>query len=129
MNRWIYFNPNPKNQQVGDCPVRAIAKALNMTWEEAYTALCVEGMRLGDMPSADRVWGAFLRRHGFSRRAVPDTCPDCYTVAAFCREHPEGTFILTPHAHVLTVIDGDWYDSWDSGNAVPTNYWRRDYHV
>jgi hypothetical protein len=22
------------------------------------------------------------------------------------------------------VIDGDWYDSWDSGNEVPTYFWK-----
>jgi hypothetical protein len=27
--------------------------------------------------------------------------------------------------HVVTVIDGDWYDSWNSGDISPTFYLER----
>ena len=63
MARWVYFNPNPEGKRVGDCAVRALCKALGQDWEQVYTGLCLEGFALGDMPSADRVWGAYLRRH------------------------------------------------------------------
>lgn len=28
-----YFNPNPEGKQVGDCTVRAIAKATGKSWD------------------------------------------------------------------------------------------------
>lgn len=78
-----------------------------------------------DMPSANHVWGAYLRRCGFVRQIVPNECPDCYTVADFCRDHPEGLFVLAISGHVVAVEDGDWWDTWDSGNEIPVYYWMR----
>ena len=122
-----YYNPNPAGKSVGDCPVRAISKALGKSWEEVYTGLCLEGFRLGDMPNADSVWGPFLRHHGFRRHLLPEDCPDCYTVADFARDNPKGTFILSmPGHHVLCVVDGDWFDSWDSGGECPVYYWSKE---
>ena len=28
--------------------------------------------------------------------------------------------------NVIAVIDGDYYDSWDSGNEVPIYYWKQE---
>ena len=78
-----YYNPNPKNKRVGDCTVRAISKALGQEWEVTYAGLLAEGFRLCDMPSANHVWGAYLRKKGFRRDILPDECPDCYTVHDF----------------------------------------------
>jgi hypothetical protein len=78
-----YFNPNPAGLKVGDCTVRAIAKATGKSWDEIYIGLCLQGLILGDLPSANSVWGAYLRQHGFTRNVIPDTCPDCYTVDRF----------------------------------------------
>lgn len=78
------------------------------------------------MPSANHVWGAYLRRHGFRRYALPDVCPDCYTVADFCRDHPSGVYVLALSGHVVCVEDGDYYDTWDSGAEVPAYYWQKE---
>lgn len=32
---WEYFNPNPAGRMVGDCSVRAISAALDVSWDEA----------------------------------------------------------------------------------------------
>ena len=78
-----------------------------------------------DMPSANRVWGAYLRDKGFRRDLLPDECPDCYTVRDFCEDHPKGKYILAIEGHVVAVLDGKYYDSWDSGNETPIYYWKR----
>ena len=122
---YIEFNNNPVGRRVGDCSVRAIAKALDMGWEAAYIALVINGLQMGDMPSSDSVWGALLRQHGFSRKAIPDTCPTCYTARDFCEEHPHGTYVLAFGGHVATVVDGDLFDSWDSSMEIPQYVWYR----
>lgn len=78
-----------------------------------------------DMPSANYVWGSYLRRCGWNRSAIPNSCPDCYTVADFAAEHPDGTYILAMATHVLCVENGDWLDTWDSGDEVPLYYWQK----
>lgn len=123
MSRFLYYNPNPKGRQVGDCTVRAISCALDQEWGKVYADLCLQGYEMGDMPSSDAVWGAYLRRQGFRRHLLPDTCPDCYTVEEFAAEHPQGVYILSLSGHVVTVVDGMYYDTWESGDKIPLFYW------
>ena len=80
---WIKYNPNPVARMVDDCAVRAISKALDVDWEQAHILLDINSINMGDMPHANSVWGSVLRQNGFYRKAIPDTCPDCYTAAEF----------------------------------------------
>ena len=121
---WQKWNPNPiANDHAGDCAVRAIAKALDLTWEQAYIRLSLNGFLMAEIPNADLVWGAVLREAGLSREVVPNSCPNCYTVEDFCNDHPEGTFVVKSENHVATVVDGVLYDSWDSSRNIPYYYW------
>lgn len=125
---YAYFNPNPAGRRsVGDCTVRALAKVLGQTWEETYAGLALEGFLRGDLPNADSVWGPYLQRHGFARRWLPDECPDCCTVEQFAEDNPQGVFILSmPGRHVVAVVDGRYFDSWDSGGEIPAYYWTKE---
>lgn len=123
---WIKYNANPAGRQVGDCTVRAISKAMGREWEKTYSGLAVQGLMLADMPSANHVWGAYLKHNGFRRYIIPDSCPDCYTVKDFCRDHPKGMYILAIDGHVVAVQDGNYYDTWDSGNEIPIYYWQKE---
>lgn len=122
---YIEYNPNPVGRRVGDCAVRAVAKALDVDWETAYLMLVANGFAMGDVISSDSVWGATLRQNGFYRAALPDTCPDCYTAEDFCRDHPLGVFVLGYGGHTATVVNGDLYDSWDSSEETPQFFWYR----
>jgi len=120
---FIYYQPNPCGRSVGDCSVRAISAALSIGWEEAFDLLTKFAKNMCDMPSSDQVWGAVLRAHGFYKVAIANTCPNCYTVADFCIDHPNGVYVLGLGGHVTTVINGDIYDSWDSSNEIPIYMW------
>ena len=123
---WIRTNRNPVGKQVGDCVVRAISKACDKDWHDVYAALTVQGYMMCDMPSANAVWGAYLRRIGFRRHMIPNTCPDCYSLEAFCADHPRGTYLVAFGSHVAAVQDGDYYDTWDSGQEVPIYYFSKE---
>jgi len=123
---WEMFQPNPAGRNVGDCSIRAVAKALNVDWETAYARVALAGFLMGDMPSSDSVWGAVLRQNGFYREVIPNTCPDCFTAEEFCEAHPNGTYVLGFGGHAATVVDGTLYDSWDSRNEIPIYFWRKD---
>ena len=125
MDRWEYYNPNPAGNRVGDCVIRALTKALGKDWNDIYIDLCIEGYISSDMPSANYVWGHYLRQCGWNRSAIPNSCPDCYTVAQFAKDHSDGTYILAMATHVVCVQNGDWLDTWDSGDEVPLYYWQK----
>lgn len=122
---WKRYNPNPVGNRVDDCAVRAISVALNTTWDRAFDLLAVNAKQMGNMMHNDSVWGSVLRQHGFYRKAIPNTCTDCYTARDFCQDHPRGVFVLAFGGHVATVVDGILYDTWDSSSEVPQYYWRR----
>lgn len=124
--KYVYYNPNRKSSSAGDCAIRAVSKALNIDWDKSYALIVVSGFRLGNVPTADSVWGSVLRMRGFTKHTLPNTCPDCYTVKDFCLDHPKGTYVLGTGNHAVTVVDGDYYDLWDSGNEIPIYYWRKE---
>lgn len=122
---WIYYNPNPTERRVEDCAIRAVAKALNVDWEQAFALISSAAFAMGDMPHSNSVWGAVLRQHGFYRKSIPGTCPDCYTAEDFIEDNPKGTFVLGFGRHVATAVDGNLYDSWDSSKEIPQYFWYR----
>lgn len=120
---WVRFENNPHGKSTGDCVVRAISKVLELPWAKAYLDLCVQGLSMSDWGSSNPVWDAYLRERGFVRKIIPNTCPDCYTILDFTADHPEGRYIVATGSHVVAVIDGNIYDSWDSSNEIPTYFY------
>ena len=122
---YISYNANPDGNRVIDCTVRAISTVLNQTWEQTYAGMVVEGMAIYNMPSANVVWNNYLKRKSYKRYIIPDNLPEDYSVRDFCRDNPKGTFLLALSGHVVAVIDGKYYDTWDSGDEIPIYYWHR----
>ena len=120
-----FCNPNPEKRIVGDCVIRANSILLDQGWEKTYDEIVDFGRRMYDMPSSNEVWAEYLYANNFTRKIIPDTCPMCYTVKAFCEDNPHGEFMLAMGSHVVTVIDGNYYDTWDSGSEVPIYYFKR----
>ena len=121
---WMRCNPNPARKEVPDCVIRAIAIALNMKWIDVYDDLCALGRKEFNVPSADSVWGKYLYKMGFEPFLLPHTCPKCLTINQFTKIFPRGTYIIGTGSHAVAVIDGDYYDSWDSGNEIPSFFWK-----
>ena len=124
---YSYFNPNPiKNKRVGDCVIRSISKALNQSWEETYIELCLLGYIMGDLPSSNRVWDSYLNTQGFTRHIVSAECLDCYTINDFCKEYPQGTFVIGTGTHCVAIEDGCIFDTWNSGDETPIYFYRKE---
>lgn len=120
---WVEFNNNPLKRRVGDCSVRSIAKALDVDWETAYALLVTNGYAMCDMPSSNIVSNSVLRQHGFKKASVSNKCPDCFSVKDFCELNKRGVYVLYTDGHVVTVVNGDYYDAWDSGDKIPMAIW------
>jgi len=119
---WHKFQPNPAGKDTGDCTVRAICAVTGLPWRAAHDVLCALSGEMADMPDTNAVWWRLLEGIGYHQLYLPNRCPDCYTVMQFAAEHPKGKYVLGPYQHAVAVIDGDWWDSWDSGATVPYYY-------
>ena len=121
---WVKVNPNPANKQVPDCVIRAICVALNKPWLQVSDELYSVARADFSISSDDHVWGHYLYNKGFEPFLLPFECPKCITINDFTKMYPIGTYIIGTGSHAVAVIDGDYYDSWDSGNEVPSFFWR-----
>lgn len=123
---FILFKNNPRGRNVGDCVVRAASKALGISWETAYIDLTMQGYSMADMPSSNSVLNAYLHSKGFRRYVIPNECEDCYSIEQFSIDHPHGTYIVCTGTHTVAIINGDYFDSWPSGDEVPLFYWKKE---
>lgn len=112
-----YYNPNPtKKDDRADCVVRAMCKALDKNWDEAYIELCKLGLELKAMPNDNMTWKEYLERNGFVKHSIKVVKGSRRpTVQSFAKDHKKGTFVLNVANHIVTVVDGYYYDTWDSG--------------
>jgi hypothetical protein len=120
---FIKYNENPYKNDTIDCVMRGIAKFLDMSWDDVYIDLMVEGFVFKDMPHRNYVWDTYLREKGFYKVEIPNTCPDCTTVERFCLDHPRGRYLLGTGSHVVAIVEGNYYDTWDSGQELPVYYY------
>lgn len=120
---WKEYNPNPRgNKYAGDCVIRAIAKAMGKTWETIFVELSLAGFFSGDWGNSNSVWDKYLTDHHFKRYI----CPNCTTVAEFANSHKDGTYILGTGTHAVAVVDGVFFDSWDSGQEMPIYFYAKE---
>lgn len=119
--RFVYFQPNDKDlkDQYGDCTIRALAKALNVSWLEAYDAMipiCREEQtsNIFDVPAKKRA--TLLERLGFTYTGVSNKKGTKRpTVDEFAKAHKNGRYIAMVAHHAVAIVDGKYYDTWDSG--------------
>lgn len=116
---WIYYNANPYGRLTGDCVIRAISVSTGKSWNDIFEGLSRKAYQLKDMPSVNPIWAEYLLENGYSVYDLPDTCPRCYTVKDFAKEHRKGNYVLGTGNHAVTVIDGYYIDNWDCGDEVP----------
>lgn len=120
-----FYNPNPLNKSVGDCVIRALSKALDKSWNDTAIELYIFAYDLKDMPSSNFVWGKFLNNYGFVKKLIPDDCPNCYTINNFVNDFNKGVYVIGTGTHVVTAINGVYYDSWNSGDETPLYYFEK----
>lgn len=120
---YIYYDANPSGSPTGDCVIRAIATITRRPWRDIHWDLAILSNQRCKMMDDNVIWHEYLKNLGFKIYAIQDPC---MRVKDFCNAHPYGEYILGTGRHVVAVIDGDYYDAWDSGNEFPVFYWRKE---
>jgi len=66
-----------------------------------------------------------LERNGFVKRQLPNTCPLCYRVKDFVRDHKHGIYVLGDGTHAIAVVDGYYIDTYDVGDRTVLFYYEK----
>lgn len=124
--RWKEYNPNPKERNIGDCTLRSYCAAFNISWDKAFDIASRVAKENSSMIQyvADKVLTEEFNcvvDEKYNKKTVKGK--DRITVNEFAMSHPYGTYILHVRQHQVTVINGVYWDSWDSGDKkVDTVY-------
>ena len=123
---YVLTNPNPLNNDTGDCVIRAMCIAENREWDDVFLDLMVDAFQKKLIIEDNRLWIEYLHRLGYQRVNIPDTCPDCYLIRDFARDNPQGVYIVGTGTHLVTIINGVIYDTYNSAEKVPIYYFRKE---
>lgn len=120
------YNAHPDDSNIDDCVVRAVSTFYNISWEQAYLMIVLQGYKMKLFPTnRNDVWGTMLHEQGCDFAYISNMCPNCITVEKFANDHPKGRYILGTTTHAIAVVDGVYYDTWDSGQEYPVYYFKK----
>lgn len=121
-------NRNPKGHKTGDCTTRALAGAIGISWEQAFTEqyemalhYCYDNT---DKKSIDRI----LAKHGFLKMKQPRKWDNTkYMVCELDqlltkKQMQEGVFVRVAN-HDTCIVNGRIEDLWNCGHKTVGNYW------
>ncbi len=131
----IRYNANTRGTRTGDCTARAISLAFGIDYHKARKALN-DSAKAHNLANKRPFWEynshsncieVIKQLGGGNLNENKDRTP----VGSFADNHPSGTYIIwcsrdgISHAgnHLVTIIDGKVYDSWDSRNYKVKGYW------
>lgn len=117
---YIFYNPHPEQKLVGDCVKRAFTKATGKDYRQVKIELNRLKKELGQPHfNSDMVWREYLRRNNFTEHKFPAVKGQSRMTVCKLAESTLRTgdvYVCHCAKHLVCVADGDWYDTWDSGD-------------
>lgn len=123
-----YFQPNEKDikDEYGDCVIRSLCKALDMEWLEVFDEITPISREMQVPFNCKPCYSKYLENKGFEYKGISNKKGSKRpTVKSFANEHREGTYVLRLAHHIVTVVDGFYYDTFDSGFYSLYGYWEK----
>ena len=126
---FTYHDANPKNKCTGDCVIRAISTAMNLTWEEVSENLFKYMMKYKQMMSDPKCYTKYLEDNGWIKCSQPKKVNNTkYTGEEFCDRIASSKYVYICHigSHHLTVIkDNKVMDTWNCSRDKVGVYWKK----
>lgn len=123
-----YYNANPKKKEVGDCVVRAVCKATGKEWDEVFKELFDIAMDLKVMPNDKEAYTKYLEEIGFKYNKVSNKKgskrPRVHEIAKTTK-NTEEIIVCNVANHLVTVSEGVYWDTWDSGECCLYGFWSK----
>lgn len=137
--KFEYFNPNPKQRYTrdgkpmkwhkGDCHIRAVAKALDISWKDTLKLEYEEAMRQCDAVGSNKVIDAVLQQNGFKKGRIRQEWVNVHHRRPTFREllnvdmWKDKVIVGYLTRHIATAVNQTVYDTWDCSNEVLWSFW------
>lgn len=128
MKTYQYYQPNKKDlkDEYGDCVIRALTKALDMTWVEIFDEMQPLSREMQVPFNCKPCYQPYILSKGFTYCGISNKKGSKRpTVAQFAKNHPQGTYILRLAHHLVAVKNGQYFDTWDCGAKSLYGYWQK----
>lgn len=131
----IQYNANPYDKNEGDCTIRALSLAYDMQYNLVKSELRSIGNKLNRDFNGIEAIKAFIEKHKYKNfyNNEHDNDLSIGTVEDFANKNRHGTYIVycsnstkqntSKSFHLVAVINGDIYDTWDSSNYYVLGAW------
>lgn len=133
MGRYVFYNPNPKQRyhkdgtpmkwKQCDCTVRALCKVENSNWESVYKLLVGIGLKNYMMPNDPDLLSIAFTEMGYIRHTFKNT--ERIPLKKFATKFKSGSFLAMMPGHIVAVVNGKYYDVFDTGDSYITSYWEK----
>ncbi len=125
-----FYNANPHNKFTDDCVIRALSTAMEQSWKDTFNDLCQISLKYGVMPTDTKCFSRYLKQNGWIKQSQPRKRDNTkYTGKEFIKEilydNAPYTNIIAKIGghHIVAIINGKVYDTWDSTEGCIGNYW------
>lgn len=134
-----YYNANPKNRITGDCTFRAIATAMEKSWNDVVMEMAEMSCRTGYAINDEKGIKKYLEEQGWKKMKQPRKADGTkYTGKEFCEALQDGCASvdagIAPSLcaryvanigghHIVAIVNGKVWDTWDSTRKCIGNYW------
>lgn len=118
---WEYYNPNPFKKKTTDCVIRAIAKAKNISWDNAFDLLVNKGKELKETPTSMIVVEDLFK----SNKTLPvKYSKNGQKYRLKVNEITfKGTLLVRVAHHVVCYSNGKYFDIFDCGDKSLYKAW------
>ena len=121
---WVEENLNPDGKKIGDCGVRAIAKATGKSYETIEEEL-IELLREIKFRNYSTIYTEYNNRRCVHKLSFP--AKKGYKrmdAETFARTFPNGRYVLNLAHHMVACVDGKIYDIWDCSKKCVYSAWQ-----
>lgn len=118
MSNFRYLNLNPYKKHTGDCVIRAIACALDITWEKASDLLYKVARSLGCEMSCVGCYSTL-----FCELKLKEVDVRKMTVGEVADKYRNHAVIIRIQGHLTCALYGSVYDIWDCREESADRAW------
>ena len=127
---FCFHNANPKNKFTSDCVIRAISTATKTEYNQVLRELVELQCNLGYDISDKKLFSKYLEQRGWKKQKQPRKKDNTkYTGKQFCKliskkkEFPPYIIANIGGHHIVAIVYGRIFDTWDSSEGCIGNYW------